>query len=205
MTESRKHELGGIFANLPIDGSPLDNPWSSESSPTVPVSTISPEELAELAAAAERPERSEQPQPPEPPAVASGEGPTRAASATQAPDAPTWTPAATTGWFLLLDTGQQLALPGPSFVVGRRPGESEGGLPTIAIPDPHKTISRVHARFDLIDDQWQATDLGSANGIVTVGPEGTESIIDPGGSTPVVGRFVLGLVGMQFVRIPGVQ
>jgi len=198
VAESRKHELGGIFANLPTDGSPLANPWAQEASPTVPLSTITPEELADLV----EPVRVEPVHAPAARADAARGGAAQDAPARVLPKAEH---PGVTGWFLLLDTGQQLMIPARSFVAGRRPGESEQGLPTVTIPDPHKTISRVHARFDLIDDQWHATDLGSANGIVTIGEEGTESIVEPGGSTRLVGRFVLGLVGMQFVRIPGVS
>jgi pSer/pThr/pTyr-binding forkhead associated (FHA) protein len=55
----------------------------------------------------------------------------------------------------------------------------------------------VHARLDLVDDEWTITDLNSTNGVLVVESDGTETLLDPGAAVRVRGRFILGKVGMS--------
>lgn len=99
-------------------------------------------------------------------------------------------------WSLHLDDGRTFEVLGRAVVLGRRPVVTELGVQLLAVPDPTRTLSKTHARLDLVDDQWHVTDLGSTNGVLLVGADGTERPVDAGVPTPVAGRFVLGSVGM---------
>jgi len=106
-------------------------------------------------------------------------------------------------WSLELDTGESLRVPAHAFVIGRNPGPTARGLPTLAVPDPGKTISKVHARLELADGVWTVTDLGSTNGVV-IGEGGPdERVLGAGESASVAGRFVLGALGMRLRRSEG--
>ncbi|WP_210766856.1 FHA domain-containing protein, partial [Cellulomonas citrea] len=99
-------------------------------------------------------------------------------------------------WSLHLDDGRTFEVLGRAVVLGRRPVVTDLGVQLLAVPDPTRTLSKTHARLDLVDDQWHVTDLGSTNGVLLVGADGTERPVDAGVPTPVAGRFVLGSVGM---------
>jgi hypothetical protein len=57
----------------------------------------------------------------------------------------------------------------------------------------------VHARLELADGVWTVTDLNATNGVIVIEADGTETLLDPGASAPVVERFVLGRVAMRLV------
>ncbi|HWL60759.1 MAG TPA: FHA domain-containing protein [Microbacteriaceae bacterium] len=105
-------------------------------------------------------------------------------------------------WLLILDTGDRIGIEADSVVLGRRPAATEHGVPGVTVPDPTKTLSKVHARLDLRGEQWTITDLDSTNGTAIVEPGGRERLLERGGSEVVRGRFVLGEVGLVLVRNP---
>uniref|UniRef100_UPI00378512BA FHA domain-containing protein n=1 Tax=Pseudolysinimonas sp. TaxID=2680009 RepID=UPI00378512BA len=100
-------------------------------------------------------------------------------------------------WRLLVDGGPVFRLSGTRVVLGRRPNGGDAGAQEIAVPDPTRTLSKVHARLDLIEGVWTVTDLDATNGVIVIEADGTENLLDPGASAPVVDRFVLGKVGMR--------
>ncbi|UOE43962.1 DUF5684 domain-containing protein [Agromyces larvae] len=101
-------------------------------------------------------------------------------------------------WRLRLDDGSELALTGDRVLLGRNPADAATGEQRLAVPDSTRTLSKTHARLELVAGQWVITDLGSTNGVlIDVG--GEEQLIDAGVATPVPGRFVLGKLGMQIV------
>ncbi|KFI63895.1 transRDD family protein [Bifidobacterium cuniculi] len=67
--------------------------------------------------------------------------------------------------FLRFADGTSMPLSVPStLVLGRKPSAQRPGDIPIAVPDTTGTVSRNHARLELLDGQWWITDLGSTNG-----------------------------------------
>lgn len=103
---------------------------------------------------------------------------------------------------LIFDDGTAYGLDG-GYVVGRDPGGAAevtaGTARTIALADPGRTLSRVHAEFRL--DGWDVVlvDRGSANGTFLAEPGATEwtrvapdtPVVLAGGSTVALGRRTL--------------
>ena len=100
-------------------------------------------------------------------------------------------------WRLIVDGGPTFRLSGSIAVLGRRPAGSGAGSQEIAIPDSTRTLSKVHARLDLVDGVWTVTDLNATNGVIVIEADGSENLLDPGASAVVRDRFVLGKVGMR--------
>ncbi|MCL2467034.1 MAG: DUF5684 domain-containing protein [Micrococcales bacterium] len=106
-------------------------------------------------------------------------------------------------WSLVLEDGRTFAVWGSSVVVGREPTATESGVQMLAIPDDTRTISKMHARFDLANGVWSVTDLGSTNGIVVTGTDGRAFSVRRGGTSVVGNKLKLGSVAMRLV--PGSQ
>jgi pSer/pThr/pTyr-binding forkhead associated (FHA) protein len=70
-----------------------------------------------------------------------------------------------------------------TLVVGRQPsaGVNDGGI--VTVPRGEDTVSKSHARFELIDDVVHVTDLESINGTFLVGPD--EVLIECEPNTPI--------------------
>ena len=100
-------------------------------------------------------------------------------------------------WTLHTDDGFSVALTASAVVLGRNPASAEAGVEAIAVPDTTRTLSKTHARLDLVDGEWTVTDLNSTNGVIVVGPDDAENLIAVGEATPLTARFVLGKVGMR--------
>jgi hypothetical protein len=80
------------------------------------------------------------------------------------------------------------------IVVGRAPiDESNSGAYLLAVPRTEDTVSKSHARLELVDGAILITDLGSINGTVLVGAD--EKIIDcdPQVATPVPAGYTIEL------------
>ncbi|MBO9578711.1 MAG: FHA domain-containing protein [Microbacteriaceae bacterium] len=106
-------------------------------------------------------------------------------------------------WRLALDTGETLPLDDlTSVILGRAPGRSLGGIRGLAVPDKTKTLSKVHARLDRDGDTWTVTDLGSTNGVL-LGEAGAERPLGENETAPLLGRFVLGELGLRVERAAG--
>jgi hypothetical protein len=100
-------------------------------------------------------------------------------------------------WQLVVEGGPTLRLAGSRVVLGRRPAGAGDGAQELAIHDPTRTLSKVHARLDLADGVWTVTDLNATNGVIVIGADGSENLLDPGASAPVVERLMLGKVAMR--------
>lgn len=105
-------------------------------------------------------------------------------------------------WHLQVDGAGEFQLDGDKVLLGRKPMSSTPGTQALAIPDTTRTLSKLHARLDLVDGSWTITDLNSTNGVVVVDETGNERLLDPGTSAEVRGRFILGKVGMS-IRYEG--
>ena len=100
-------------------------------------------------------------------------------------------------WHLHLEGSEPLPLVSERVVLGRRPAPTVPGTQLLAIPDTTRTLSKSHARLDLVDGAWTITDLDSTNGVLLVDDAGEESEIASGEPAPVSGRFILGEVEMH--------
>jgi hypothetical protein len=98
-------------------------------------------------------------------------------------------------WKLRTDDGFEVALTASKIVLGRNPASTELDVEAIAIPDTTRTLSKTHARLDLVDGEWTVTDLQSTNGVL-LGSDGAEELIAVGEAVALRSRFVLGKVGM---------
>jgi len=105
-------------------------------------------------------------------------------------------------WTLVLDDGRQFSISGTSVLVGRRPTSTDPSVGVLALADPERTVSKVHARLDLVDGAWLVTDLASTNGVHLPAADGTEQRLAAHVATPVPGRLTLGTMGMRLVA-PG--
>jgi len=99
-------------------------------------------------------------------------------------------------WKLRTDDGFVASLTASKVVLGRNPSSSEMDVQAIAIPDSTKTLSKTHARLDLVDGAWTLTDLHSTNGVVVIEADGSETLIDVDQTVALQSRFLLGKVGM---------
>ena len=100
-------------------------------------------------------------------------------------------------WSLEVDGAGSFPLPTAHVLLGRKPASTSPDTHALSIPDTTRTLSKVHARLDLGDDGWAITDLNSTNGVLVVGADGSETLLDPGAAVLVEGRFILGKVGMS--------
>lgn len=102
-------------------------------------------------------------------------------------------------WSLVTDGGEVVPITSDAVLLGRKPLSRDAGVTAVVVPDATRTLSKSHARLDLREGVWTVTDLDSTNGVVVVEPDGTETLLPAGGSARVLGRFVLGKVGMRLV------
>jgi len=100
---------------------------------------------------------------------------------------------------LLLDSEDRIPFAETSVVLGRAPGRWVDGVRGLAVPDPTKTLSKVHARIDYVDDAWTITDLGSTNGVL-IGEGADERTLAANETSPATGRIVLGELGLRIQR-----
>lgn len=100
-------------------------------------------------------------------------------------------------WHLHVEGTPPMPLVAERVLLGRRPSPTAPGTQVLAIPDTTRTLSKSHARLDLVDGAWTITDLDSTNGILLVDDAGEESEITAGEAVPVPGRFILGEVSMH--------
>ena len=98
---------------------------------------------------------------------------------------------------LQVEAGPAIPLTADVVVLGRRPSTGEPGVQDLAVPDTTRTLSKVHARLQRDEGGWVITDLESTNGVVIVGDDGTETLLERGASAPASGRFILGKVAMS--------
>ena len=108
-----------------------------------------------------------------------------------------------TGWEVVLPDGEGLALAADT-IVGRRPEASDGAT-ALQIPDPTRTLSKVHARFRFADDRWTIEDLGSTNGVYLIDASGAEREVPPGAPQPVGERLLLGTLEVRLRRTDGTR
>ncbi|MCL2422978.1 MAG: DUF5684 domain-containing protein [Micrococcales bacterium] len=104
-------------------------------------------------------------------------------------------------WSLVLDDGRAFDVWGSSVVVGREPTATDTGVQMLAISDDTRTISKMHARFDLVEGAWSVTDLNSTNGIVVTGSDGRSFSVRRGGTSVVGNKLKLGSVGMRLTPV----
>jgi hypothetical protein len=100
-------------------------------------------------------------------------------------------------WSLVFDSGKSFAITADRVALGRNPASDDPDAQLLSLPDSTRTLSKTHATIQLVDGEWTVTDLNSTNGVVVVGDDDAETLLAPGRSSLVPGRFILGKVGMR--------
>lgn len=107
-----------------------------------------------------------------------------------------------TEWMLTPPLGAPIRLTSPVLILGRRPA-TDPDYPQaqlIDVADETRTVSKTHARLELVGERWTITDLESTNGVVIIGDDGTEIELPAGGSHTVVETFLLGDAELRLTR-----
>ena len=88
-----------------------------------------------------------------------------------------------------------------SLILGRKPAPQQTGDIALAVPDHTGTVSRNHARIELVDDQIWITDLASTNGTRVLDESGEETELEPNVRTRmhVGSRIGLGDMGCSII------
>jgi hypothetical protein len=112
--------------------------------------------------------------PPPPPEADAGE--TIAASPRPAPR----------NWKLFFADREPVSMAGPLFI-GRNPvvNPDVPGAAALPLNDPEKTLSKTHALLEVDDDTLWVTDLHSTNGVIVVGDDDSELLLEDGVRTAV--------------------
>ena len=101
-----------------------------------------------------------------------------------------------TPWRLTIEGVGEFPLASEHVLLGRKPsGTTE--TQALKIHDTTRTVSKMHARLDLVNDEWIITDLNSTNGVIVVAADGTERLLAVGGTAAVPFSFVLGKLAMS--------
>ena len=97
-------------------------------------------------------------------------------------------------WSLTADGSAPIPLTSSVVVLGRQPVASvaDPAAQLIPVVDPSKTVSKTHARIELVDGAWFISDLDSTNGVIIVAASGGEIVVAPGSSVAVDRRFLIG-------------
>ena len=106
-------------------------------------------------------------------------------------------------WQLVLDDGKSFDLTSDHVTLGRNPASDDPDTQVLAVPDSTRTLSKAHASLLLNGGAWTVTDLNSTNGVIVVNDEDAETLLAPGRSSAVPGRFILGKVGMRITPVDG--
>jgi hypothetical protein len=97
-------------------------------------------------------------------------------------------------WVFETDEGQRVILANPVVLLGRNPsrGRTHPDAQLVAVTDAGKTVSKTHARLELVEGEWTITDLHSTNGVILKGDGGLEAELDAGASGALTAEFLLG-------------
>ena len=78
--------------------------------------------------------------------------------------------------------GAPIAVTSDALIIGRRPS-ADPDFPDaqlVPISDETRTMSKTHARLELLGDEWVIVDLDSTNGVVLFRDDGAETEATPG-------------------------
>lgn len=97
-------------------------------------------------------------------------------------------------WFFETEQGQKVRLSKTVIFLGRNPSGSADypDAQLIDVSDSAKTVSKTHARLELIDGAWLVTDLNSTNGVVLLDENGEETELAAETTSTLTPSFLLG-------------
>ncbi len=97
-------------------------------------------------------------------------------------------------WVFETDEGQRVMLTHPVVLLGRNPsrGRTHPDAQLVVVTDAGKTVSKTHARIELVDGEWSITDLHSTNGVILKDAGGLEYELDAGANAALTEDFLLG-------------
>jgi pSer/pThr/pTyr-binding forkhead associated (FHA) protein len=107
-------------------------------------------------------------------------------------------------WVIETSQGQKVKVLGQSIILGRKldPAQYPAQWQVIVLDDPEKTVSKVHARLDLVNEKWIVTDLNSSNGVVIYREDGSEEELVGGASAQINEKILLGNITV-YIRSMG--
>ena len=96
-------------------------------------------------------------------------------------------------WILTTDDGQNIRLSSSTALLGRNPTRDRDFPDAQLVPlnDTAKTVSKTHARIELVNGAWQVVDLDSTNGVVLF-MKNEEIELQSGVAAVLTERFLLG-------------
>jgi len=96
-------------------------------------------------------------------------------------------------WTLTIDDGEHVRLSGSTVLLGRDPARDPNYPDAQLVPldDAAKTVSKTHARIELVNGAWTIVDLDSTNGVVLFTHD-DEIELQRGVATALTERFLLG-------------
>jgi len=105
-------------------------------------------------------------------------------------------------WMLTPPLGAPIAITSDALIVGRRPS-ADPDFPDaqlVPISDETRTMSKTHARLELLGSEWVIVDLDSTNGVILFRDDGAETEATPGVPEPVGERFLLGDAELRLIK-----
>lgn len=97
-------------------------------------------------------------------------------------------------WAIVGPSGASVELTGSVVVAGRKPDpmRSYPDAQLLVVPDSSRTVSKAHVLLRLVRGVWLVRDLHSTNGVILVGADGSERLLEPDREEPLTDRFFLG-------------
>lgn len=97
-------------------------------------------------------------------------------------------------WTIVGRSGASVELTGSVVVAGRKPDplRSYPDAQLVVVPDSSRTVSKAHVLLRLVRGVWLVRDLHSTNGVILVGADGSERLLEPDHEEPLTDRFFLG-------------
>ena len=105
-------------------------------------------------------------------------------------------------WMLTPPLGAPIAVTSDALIIGRRPS-ADPDFPDaqlVPISDETRTMSKTHARLELLGDEWVVVDLDSTNGVILFRDDGTETEATPGVPERIGERFLLGDAELRLAK-----
>ncbi|GAB3121903.1 DUF5684 domain-containing protein [Glaciibacter psychrotolerans] len=96
-------------------------------------------------------------------------------------------------WIFETEEGQKVTLTHAVVLLGRNPSrDTHPEAQLISVKDAGKTVSKTHARIELVDGAWSITDLHSTNGVMLKADGGNENELAAGTTAVLTEEFILG-------------
>ena len=105
-------------------------------------------------------------------------------------------------WVLSPEGAEPIRVTRPVALLGRNPSASpeHPDAQLIRLTDPARTVSKTHARIELVSGAWMIIDLASTNGVYLRGDDGADVELDADVPTTLTPAFRLGELPFRLER-----